>query len=86
MTCTQIDCYMCGASWGDFHSEYGNRPVILFQRDDRAICMLCAEGCAASTADTPSLIQMKSLVRTAPAQDQRALLDWLLTKHPQARL
>jgi hypothetical protein len=76
---------MCGAAWGDFHSEYGNRPVTLFKRDDRAICMLCAEGSPDLVIDAPSLIRMKSLVRRGEIEDQRALLDWLVEKYPSAR-
>lgn len=80
-----INCYMCGATWGDFHTEYGSRPVVLVHIDKSVICTLCNEGASNITPDQPSLIKMKAQIRKATNQDQRALLDWLNEKFDTAR-
>jgi len=78
-------CFRCGAGSGDFHSEYGNLPVLLRKTNEGAICTLCEEGLGNIVPDRPALIKLKAQIRKARAEDQRALLDWLEAKFADAR-
>lgn len=46
----------------------------------RALCSTCNEGAKNFTAEKPSVAWLKGRIRSAPQDDQRAILDWLRTK------
>jgi hypothetical protein len=87
-------CQMCGVAAGDPDPIGGNRTVRLTMGhiidkskggDDspqnlRAVCTNCNEGLQNSGLPKPDRIHLMSQIRRATIDDQRAVLDWLLTK------
>lgn len=87
-------CQMCGAAAGDPDPLGGNRTVRLTMGhiidkskggDDtpqnlRAVCTNCNEGLQNTALPKPDRIHLLAQVRRATIQDQRVVLDWLLTK------
>lgn len=91
-------CQMCGAVAGEAHPYDPSRTTRLQighvidksqgGTDDpanlRALCSVCNEGAANVTLDRPSLHKLLVQVRRATQADQRAVLDWLRAKFPDA--
>lgn len=87
-------CQMCGAAAGDPDPFGGNRTVRLTMGhildkskggDDtpqnlRAVCTTCNEGLQNTAPQKPDRIHLLAQIRRATIQDQRAVLEWLLTK------
>ena len=87
-------CQMCGVAAGDPDPLGGPRPVRLTighildkskGGDDspqnlRALCTNCNEGLQNTGLPKPGRVHLLSQVRRATIEDQRAVLDWLLTK------
>ena len=87
-------CQMCGVAAGDADPFNPSRTIRLTighikdkskGRDDslgnlRALCTNCNEGLQNTALPTPDRIHLLSQVRRATIDDQRVLLDWLLTK------
>lgn len=87
-------CQMCGVAAGDPDPAGSNRTVRLTMGhildkskggDDtpqnlRAVCTSCNEGLQNSAPQKPDLIYLLSQIRRATISDQRAVLEWLLSK------
>ena len=87
-------CQMCGVAAGDPDPLGGPRTVRLTMGhildkskggDDtpenlRAVCTNCNEGLQNTAPPKPSRVHLLAQVRRATLPDQRALLEWLLTK------
>jgi hypothetical protein len=88
-------CQMCGAAAGDPDPMGGNRTVRLTMGhildkskggDDsphnlRAVCTTCDEGLQNTAPQKPDRVHLLSQVRRATIQDQKAVLQWLLSKY-----
>lgn len=86
-------CQNCGAVAGEIH-EYDGRKIRLHVghiidrskggSDDpanlRALCSVCNEGAANLTLDPPRYVTLLTQVRRATLDDQRKVLEWLLSK------
>lgn len=91
-------CQMCGAAAGDPDPFGGNRTVRLTMGhiidkskggDDtpqnlRAVCTSCNEGLQNSAPQKPDRVYLLAQIRRATIEDQRAVLEWLLTKFDAA--
>ena len=87
-------CQMCGVAAGDPDPLGGNRTVRLTMGhiidkskggDDtpqnlRAVCTNCNEGLQNTALPKPDRIHLLAQIRRATIQDQRAVLEWLITK------
>ncbi len=87
-------CQMCGLAAGDPDPFGSNRTVRLTMGhivdkskggDDkpgnlRAVCTNCNEGLQNSAPQKPDQVYLLSQIRRATIQDQRAVLEWLLSK------
>jgi len=87
-------CQMCGAAAGDPDPLGGPRTVRLTighikdkskGGDDspqnlRAVCTACNEGLQNTALPKPDRLHLLQMVRRATIDDQKAVLDWLLTK------
>lgn len=87
-------CQMCGAAAGDPDPLGGSRTVRLTMGhiidkskggDDtpqnlRAVCTACNEGLQNSAPQKPDRVYLLAQIRRATIEDQRAVLEWLLTK------
>ncbi len=88
-------CQMCGLAAGDPDPFNPSRTVRLTMGhvidkskggDDslgnlKAICTNCNEGLQNVSPTRPKLINLLAQVRRATQQDQKAILEWLLTKY-----
>lgn len=91
-------CQQCGAVAGEPHPYDPSRKTRLHLghvidksqggSDDatnlRALCSVCNEGSANLTLDRPSQQKLLIQIRRATSNDQRAVLEWLRTKFPDA--
>lgn len=89
-------CQMCGAVAGEPHIHDARRKTRLHighiidksqgGGDDpsnlRALCSVCNEGASNLTLDRPTVGKLLVQVRRAKADDQIAILEWLLRKFP----
>ncbi len=87
-------CQMCGVAAGDPDPLGGNRTVRLTMghiidkskggndtpANLRAVCTNCNEGLQNAGPQKPSLVTLLSTIRRATLPDQKAVLDWLLSK------
>lgn len=87
-------CQMCGAAAGDADPFGGTRTIRLTMGhivdkskggDDtpgnlRAVCNNCNEGLQNTALPKPDRIYLLAQIRRATIDDQRAVLDWLLSK------
>ena len=87
-------CQMCGAAAGDPDPGGGNRTVRLTMghiidkskggsdtpENLKAVCTTCNEGLQNTALPKPDRIHLLSQIRRATLDDQRAVLEWLLTK------
>lgn len=87
-------CQMCGSAAGDPDPLGSNRTVRLTMGhiidkskggDDspqnlRAVCASCNEGLQNTSLPKPDRVHLLSQIRRATISDQKAVLDWLLTK------
>ncbi|MCH7945464.1 MAG: HNH endonuclease [Armatimonadetes bacterium] len=92
-------CQMCGAVAGEPHPYDSNRKTRLHighivdkslggtndATNLRALCSVCNEGAANLTLDRPSARRLLVQIRRANLADQRAVLDWLVSKFPDAQ-
>lgn len=90
-------CQMCGAVAGEIHPYDDSRKTRLHighivdksqggtdePANLKAICSICNEGAANVTSDRPSQHKLLVQVRRATMTDQKAVLEWLLTKFPK---
>ncbi len=90
-------CQMCGAVAGEPHPYDPSRTTRLHLghvidkslggADDaanlRAVCSICNEGASNATLTRPDLQKLLVQVRRATAQDQLAVLQWLVKKFPK---
>lgn len=90
-------CQMCGAVAGEPHPYDISRTTRLHLghvidkslggADDaanlRAVCSVCNEGASNATLTRPDLQKLLVQVRRATAQDQLAVLQWLVKKFPK---
>lgn len=91
-------CQMCGAVAGEPHPYDPTRPTRLHighivdtsqggtadPENLRALCSVCNEGAQNLTLPRPSGSWLLAQVRRAGGAEQRAVLEWLLRKYPQA--
>jgi HNH endonuclease len=87
-------CQMCGAAAGDRDPFHPSRTIRLTMghiidkskggkdifSNLRVECTNCNEGLQNTSLPKPSLIELLKQIRRATLNDQRAVLDWLLTK------
>ena len=86
-------CQMCGLTPGDIDPSTGRKVRLhighikdknLGGKDElsnlRALCSTCNQGAKNVTGEKPTTIWLLSQVRRAGQDEQRAVLDWLLTK------
>jgi len=90
-------CQMCGAAAGEPHPYEPSRNTRLHighivdrsqgGSDEignlRAICSICNEGASNLTLERPSTIKLLAQIRRAPANEQVAVLKWLISKFPE---
>jgi HNH endonuclease len=93
-------CQMCGAGAGDrdpFHPERTIRLTMGHIRDKskggddtpgnlRAVCTNCNEGLQNTAPQKPDRVHLLAQIRRATIEDQRAVLEWLLTKFDPSRM
>ena len=92
-------CQMCGVAAADPDPLGGNRTVRLTighiidkskggddsMQNLRAVCTTCNEGLQNTALPKPDRVWLLSQVRRATIDNQKAVLDWLLTKFRESR-
>lgn len=87
-------CQMCGAGAGDADPYNSNRNIRMTMghiidkskggqdvpSNLRAVCANCNEGLQNASLPKPDRIHLLAQIRRATLNDQKAVLDWLLTK------
>lgn len=93
LDCDDLYCRMCGAAPGDIDDLTGGRVQFYIEliadksiggKDElsnlRTLCSTCNQGAKNITSIKPPAIWLLSQIRRAGQEEQRAVLDWLLTK------
>jgi hypothetical protein len=92
-------CQMCGNAAGDVDPHNTARTVRLtighildkskggedIPTNLRAVCTTCNEGLQNTALQKPDRVHLLAQIRRATIQDQRAVLEWLLTKFPDTK-